>query len=118
MTYQVILPWPPTALSPNSRKHWAEKARATRSARFDARAACLAAGITKLPWGTLHADIVFHAPNWRPYDTDNALARAKSSLDGVADATGIDDRHWTYAISRGDPVEGGRIVVTVSEGAS
>lgn len=118
MTHQVTLPWPPPTLSPNARKHWAEKARATKKARFDARIACIEAGISKLPWERMHVDIVFHAPNWRPYDSDNALSRAKSSLDGIADATGIDDRHWTYAISRGEPIEGGQIIVTLTEGAA
>ncbi|MFD2248909.1 crossover junction endodeoxyribonuclease RusA [Pseudochelatococcus lubricantis] len=118
MSLTVTLPWPPPALSPNSRPHWSEKARAARQARHDAHLACIAAGVRKLPWDRMHVNIVFHAPNWRPYDSDNALSRAKSSLDGIADATGIDDSKWTYSISRGEPVTHGAVVVTVSEDAA
>ncbi|MGV6875900.1 endonuclease [Pseudochelatococcus sp. B33] len=114
----ITLPWPPPCLSPNSRAHWAEKARAAKKARRDAfMLAQHARIVSPLPWERLHADIVFHAPSRRAYDLDNALARAKSALDGVADATGIDDSRWTYSISRGEPVRGGEVVVTVSEGA-
>lgn len=111
----VTLPWPPTSLSPNARGHWAIKARAAAKARADALALCRAAGIRALPWVAMHVAIEFRAPSRRAYDLDNALARCKSLLDGVADASGIDDSRWTYSIKRGEPVKGGAVVVTLSE---
>lgn len=114
----ITLPWPPKSLSPNARTHWGRKATAAASARSDAYCACRAAGVKNLPWDRMHVAIEFRAPSRRPYDLDNALARSKNVLDGLADATGIDDGKWTYSMSRGEPVKGGQIVVTISEGAA
>lgn len=118
MTYQVILPWPPTVLSPNARAHWRRKASAIAAARSDAYYACREAGVPSLPWDRMHVAIEFRAPSRRPYDLDNALARCKGTLDGLADATGVDDSKWTYSISRGDQATGGQVIVTVSEAAA
>lgn len=113
----IELPWPPACLSPNGRAHWTVKSKAASKARRDARYLCQGAGIRALPWPAMHVEITFRAPSRRAYDLDNALARCKSLLDGVADATGVDDSKWTYTITRGEPVKGGAVVVTVSEGA-
>lgn len=112
----ITLPWPPKSLSPNARTHWRQKATAAASARSDAYYACRAAGVDNLPWDRMHVAIEFRAPSRRAYDLDNALARCKSVLDGLADAAGVDDSKWTYSISRGEPVRGGEVVVTLSEG--
>jgi crossover junction endodeoxyribonuclease RusA len=45
---------------------------------------------------------------------DNMLASMKSGLDGLADATGIDDRHWRLSIGVGEPVKGGQVLVRMS----
>lgn len=113
---RIEFPWPPACLSPNARDHWGDKAKAAAKTRRDASIACMAAGVRKLPWGAMHVQITFHAATRRAYDLDNALARCKSLLDGVADATGIDDSLWSLSIMRGDPVKGGAIIITVSEG--
>lgn len=114
--FEVTLPWPPVALNPNSRTHWAKRAEAAAKTRRDARIACMGAGCRALPWQTMHVALTFRAPTARAYDLDNALARCKSTLDGVADATGIDDQHWTYSMSRGAPVKGGAVIIQVKEG--
>ena len=111
----VSLPWPPSCLSPNSRAHWRVKAKAAAKARRDAAIACQAAGVRALPWDAMQVAITFCAPTRRPYDLDNALARCKSLLDGVADATGVDDSQWNYTITRGETVKGGAVVITLSE---
>lgn len=46
-------------------------------------------------------------------DIDNALARMKSGLDGLADAIGIDDKHWALSLQWGDPVKGGEVSINV-----
>lgn len=111
----VTLPWPPSSLSPNGRGHWSIKAKAAAKIRKDACILCQAAGVRALPWSAMHVAIEFRAPDRRPRDLDNQLAALKSTLDGVSDATGIDDSRWTLAISRGPVVKGGAVIITVSE---
>ena len=111
----VVLPWPSPDLSPNSRAHWAARARAAAKARRDATLACQAAGIRALPWTGMHVAIEFCPPDNRRRDTDNLLASLNGALDGVADASGVDDSRWTYTIAQGAKVKGGAVIVTVTE---
>ena len=114
---KVNLPWPPRELSPNSRAHWTKKASATAKYRRDCALVCMSAGIRRLDylgWTGMHVHLVFCAPSRRSFDLDNALSRVKAGLDGVADATGIDDSLWTYAIERGTPCRDGAVILTVS----
>ena len=57
--------------------------------------------------------LTFHAPTQRAYDLDNALARCKAGLDGLADVLGVDDSRWQYTIARGAPVKGGAVRVVI-----
>lgn len=109
----VRLPWPDKALSPNSRKHWSIKAKAAAKARKDASIICQASGIRALGWPAMHVSIEFRAPDRRHRDLDNQLASAKSVLDGLADASGVDDSLWSITITRGAPVKGGAVIITV-----
>ena len=109
----VDLPWPPTPLKPNARAHWAVKARAAASYRRDCCFVAQAAGLRALRWPAASVSLVFHPPSRRRCDIDNMLAAAKSGLDGVADATMTDDSTWSLTISRGEPVKGGRITLTM-----
>lgn len=111
MTITITLPWPPAVLSPNARAHWTAKAKAAAKVRRDACYLAQAAGARMLPWAGMAVAIEFRPPDRRLYDTDNLLARCKAALDGVADATGIDDSRWTYRLARGEPVKGGAVVV-------
>lgn len=113
----VSLPWPPKELSPNARLHWAQRRGYVKKSREWARLACLSAGACHLGWQRARVSITFRAPDRRARDIDNMLASAKSSLDGVADATGIDDRHWSIEINRGEPVKGGEVLVCLEEAA-
>lgn len=112
----VTLPYPPSSLSPNSRNHWSVKAKAASKARADAKLACLAAGIRGLGWGGMSVTIEFCAPDRRRRDLDNQLASLKPTLDGLADASGVDDSLWSLTLKRGEPVKGGAVIVQV-EGA-
>jgi crossover junction endodeoxyribonuclease RusA len=99
------LPFPAKVLWPNGRPaHWAEKARAVKSARKAAWAAALAAGVKSLPASGRYA-----------IDADNAVSSLKASLDGIADALGVDDRTFdTPSISFGEPVKGGLLSLTLT----
>lgn len=113
--FSVELPWPPSSLSPNARGHWSVKAKAAAKARRDAAIACKAAGVRKLPWDAMQVELIFCPPDSRRRDTDNMLASAKSLLDGVADATGVDDSLWKLILTRGQPTKGGAIIAVVGE---
>jgi len=62
----------------------------------------------------LHLTLTFVPPTRRAYDLDNALARIKSGLDGVADVLQVDDRHWSLTIRKGDGI-GGFVQVEVGQ---
>lgn len=86
---------PPAELSPNSRCHWAVKAKAVkryrRSAGVIARARL---GRAKAPrWRRAQVLAVFFLPDGRVRDPDNLMACLKPAWDGLVDA-GIlaDDR--------------------------
>lgn len=83
----IILPLPDKCLSPNARVHWAKKAKAAKSARFEA---CFemkrVAGRIELTWRKATYRARFYFKDARRRDADNAIASIKSALDGVADA--------------------------------
>lgn len=108
------LPWPPGAVSPNSRKHWSVKARAAAKYRRDCWACAVAAGVQKLDCPGLSVSITFYPPGRHRRDLDNLLASMKAGLDGVADATGVDDSKWSFSLSRGDWEKGGRVSVEIA----
>jgi hypothetical protein len=57
----------------------------------------------------------FFPPDRQPRDEDNLKARCKAIYDGIADAIGIDDRHFRHQpVVIGEPVKGGRVVVELS----
>ena len=111
----VTLPWPPAVLSPNSRAHWGRKAKAAAKARGDARILCQAVGIRALPWSAMAVSITFYPPDRRRRDADNMLSSSKAVLDGLADATGVDDSRWSISIKRGAPRRGGAVAVEIME---
>jgi crossover junction endodeoxyribonuclease RusA len=126
---QVILQWPHKDLSPNARGHWAKRSRAAKTARSQAflltRQSMGEQPGAHLAWdairsitidGTLIVRIVFEPPARYRYDIDNLVARMKASLDGIADAVGIDDHRFQLE----SPVIGdtfkphGRVCVTLT----
>ena len=79
---------PPKALSPNSRSHWATKARASKSARRDAylcAQATRADGQGRFIVASLKITITVKDQRY-VMDTDNALASCKPFIDGCVDA--------------------------------
>lgn len=113
------LPWPPAQLSPNRRLHWASVARAKKQYRQScwATVASLLAENRRVPSGGLALSLRFLPPNRRSYDRDNLLARMKAGIDGMCDALGIDDRRFQrVTVEVGEPVKGGAVEVTITEG--
>lgn len=108
----IILPWPPAALSSNSRCHWAKKARATAKYRSDARLCTLAAKPSVPAEGDIALTVCFVPPHNR-FDVANLPAMLKAGLDGLADGLKVNDRRfvpqWTYAA----PEKPGRVIITV-----
>lgn len=108
------LPWPSSSLSQNARVHWSKRAHAARIARGAAfYIAHQAAGREKLSWEGAKLTLVYHPPDKRRYDADGLISRSKAQIDGIADAIGIDDRHFTFTFSIGEPVKYGKVRVTI-----
>ena len=121
----IELPWPAKELSPNSRCHWREKAKATSLAKWEGRYVAMELtdsiyfptkwAMDGTPDGFI-AQYIFHPPDKRKRDIDNCLAMMKAHQDGVFSAFDIDD----YRIKRtvlewGEVVKGGKVVLTLEE---
>ena len=116
---ELILPWPARDLHPNSRPHWAHKARAVKSARRAAMLLAVGAGWkgAQLPAGRLHLWIDFFPPDKRRRDDDGLLAAMKAARDGIADALGIDDsRFVSHPFVRDEVRKGGEVRVRITGG--
>jgi crossover junction endodeoxyribonuclease RusA len=114
---RVSIPWPPRELSPNAREDRRAIAGIRKRYRQTAWALVLSGkgkiAAWKQPESGLHLSIVFCPPDKRKRDLDNMLASIKSVLDGIADALGVDDSEWSLTISKGAPVLGGSVEITI-----
>ncbi len=111
------LGWPDKALSPHAKGHWRPKARATRTARIEARIIALQQGAQRIPRPeTARLVFAFHPPDRRKRDLHNMPATMKAAIDGIADAMGVDDNKfrcaWPEVFS--DPVKGGCVLIEVT----
>lgn len=113
----VTLPWPNGTLHPNARAHRMVKARHTRQARHTARILCFEAGLRKLDVPGVTVALTLHPPDRRRRDLPDAISALKASIDGIADAIGIDDSRfrWRMPEAFADPIKGGAVVVEVTE---
>lgn len=89
---EITLPWPSRDLHPNVRVHWTRKAMAAKLARAYAFYVTRQAHMRAPPAGRLQAWIDAYPPDHRRRDADGVLSALKPSLDGIADALGVDDR--------------------------
>lgn len=112
---KITLPWPPKELSPNARVHWAKLAKVKKAYRAACTYQAMYQGARGIKADKLHLSLVFYPPTRRAFDLDNALARMKSGLDGLADVLGVDDSRWSLSIARAETV-GGMVMVEVSHG--
>jgi crossover junction endodeoxyribonuclease RusA len=88
---KIYLPWPPSKLSPNSRTYW----RAKNPIKVAYREECYRIARNKqeqIKGDLFRVTITFHPPDRRSRDLDNVLASAKSGIDGVCMALGINDK--------------------------
>jgi crossover junction endodeoxyribonuclease RusA len=110
---EIVLPWPPRELSPNARPHYFVRARATKAYRTTAHWATKAAGV-RAPddAGDIRLNVLFNPPSRRS-DRQNYPGWVKAGIDGVADALGVNDRRFEPVYTYGEPVKGGRVVVTL-----
>lgn len=108
----IVLPWPPKELNPNSRCHWATKARAVKAYRKNA-GWLAATSKVKVGAGAIHLSITFLPPNNRKRDLDGCLSSIKAGLDGIADFFGVDDSRFALTIAMGNVCEGGWVSIEV-----
>lgn len=109
----IILPWPPSALSPNHRGHWAQLAKAKKAYRTECAWQAKAQGARRLTADRLAVSFTFYPPSRRRMDLDNAIARLKAGIDGLADVLGVDDSRWVMTFAMADEV-GGMVKVEVT----
>jgi len=108
----IELPWFPKACSPNhrSRSHW-PRTNAMKKTRHDGFWAAQSAGRPVEPVSGIL--LTFYPPTAHDRDRDNLLASCKGYLDGIAQAWGINDSVFDPRVQIGEPVSGGKIVVTL-----
>lgn len=116
---RVELDFPPAELFPNRKngKHWAVTHSTKQNYRvvsgFVAKEASKG---WKYAGGDLQLDLTFVMPDRRWRDADNCLAAAKAGLDGLADAIGVDDRHFQpITIRRVLGEKPGKLIVEIKE---
>lgn len=115
------LPWPPRELSPNARIHYLAKSRVTKAYREQSYWLTRARNGEMFPCSVLGETPIslaftFHPPDRRRRDLDTMLSSVKAGIDGIADALGVNDVRFEYALKRADPVKGGRVVIVIGEG--
>lgn len=109
------LPWPPRALSPNTRHgHWSSLARAKKSFRQACAFTARSQGATRIEAPEAAVSLVFVPPDRRARDLDNLIAAMKAGLDGLADVISIDDSRWTLTAVMARGEIGGLVRVEVS----
>lgn len=109
----IELPWPDRVLSPNSRAHWGAKSRAAKLYRLHAKS--VFRGVPAPAGEAIGVTLTFCPPDRRARDLDNLQAAAKPLFDGLADALGVNDRHFRPRSEFGDvdPAGLGFVLVTL-----
>jgi crossover junction endodeoxyribonuclease RusA len=105
----IELPFPPSKLSPNARCHWAQKARAFKTYKFQCFA--LLSQYRDTLKGRDSFDLRFCPPDKHRRDIDNMLAASKAALDALSEVCGVDDSKFQLTIAKGSPVKGGAVVI-------
>jgi crossover junction endodeoxyribonuclease RusA len=113
----IVLPYPDKALWPNGRAHWAVKAREVKKHRQWAAIATKAARI-RLGDSPIPVHIICHPKGRGPApDRDGIVSAVKSYIDGIADALGINDRHFAAPTVEIGDKRIGQFVIFVGERA-
>ena len=115
----VDVPWPSRALSPNGRVSHFTLARLKRLAKSYAATAtreAIAGRAVAYPVGVrLRYDIVTRPKCRRNRDDDNTVAMLKASLDGIAQALGVDDSQFQLgSVTEGEKSTRPHVLITLS----
>jgi crossover junction endodeoxyribonuclease RusA len=105
----IQLPFPPPALSPNARGHWAKKARAFKAYKFQCFA--VLSQFRNTLAGRSSFSVTFHPPTAHRFDADNLVSRFKAGQDALAEIAGVDDSQFVMTYRKGEPVKGGAVVI-------
>lgn len=114
----VELPWPAKELSPNARPHFMKLSGVKKAAKEHANwATRIAKGHRQFDHDG-KSDIILrqvaHPPDKRDRDRDNLDHALKASRDGIADALGVNDKHFRpTGIEWGEVVSGGKVIITI-----
>ena len=114
---RIDLPWPPSALRPNASSPgaWRRKQTAAKGYKADCLILCRAGGLSPVEMNAAHLTIRFCPPDRRRRDLDNMLASFKHGIDAISETVGVDDQHFGFTLTRGEPVKGGSVQVTITE---
>lgn len=108
---KILIPWPPADLSPNKRTYWRKK-NPIKAAYRDECFYIAQRYAGKIPQGLVRAAFIFYPPDNRARDLDNVLAGAKSGIDGVCMALGINDKYLRpITLDWGSVRRGGKIEI-------
>lgn len=111
---RIELPFPPASLTPHAKGHWRPKADATKKYRRLCAKEAMAQGLRGMSADCVRATVTIHRPNLRR-DYQNCISCFKAGIDGLADVTGIDDRHWKIDFVEGEIARpNGRVVVEIA----
>jgi crossover junction endodeoxyribonuclease RusA len=91
---EVVLPWPPKELSPNSRCHWYIKAKTGKDYKRAVFYLCKEAGLVNPGGEKVHLSLDFYPPSRHAYDQDNCVAMMKFGQDSIAEYLGMNDRNF------------------------
>jgi len=109
----IVLPFPPAGLSGHAKGHWRTKAALTKKHREWGRLATLEAKATAPAEGDIALHVRFVPPHNRG-DRTNYPARLKASLDGIADALGVNDRRFIPTFTFAPAEKPGRVEITIT----
>jgi len=116
----INLGWMPPQLFRNRERteHWGVRQKFSKQCREDSRIATLASlmenQIFRIPDNDIPISIYFYPPDKRRRDVDGMHSAIKASLDGIADALGIDDQRFNPTqLVRCNPQKGGKVKVII-----
>lgn len=113
VSFQLTLPWPPTALSPNTANTWRKRLLAKKKYKTDCYLLAKAAGRPVVGEGNIPMCVLFYPPR-KNRDIDNCLAQIKAGLDGIAEAWGLNDRmFYPITLDWGGTHPQGEVVVII-----
>lgn len=113
---QIVLPFPPSGLTPHAKGNWRKKAALTKSYRQLCSREAQLQGLRGMSAERVRAKITIHRPNLRR-DYQNCISCFKAGVDGIADVIGVDDRYWKIDFVEGELCRPDGVVVVEIEAA-